>query len=90
MVAVVKSGRINGITVEDLMPWWWTTRQWHLQLPKDTNVLSNISISSLKEAFNTNLKIHYCPDLTTANKAGQPKKGKHIPSAVEIGGKKRK
>ena len=89
MMAVVKFGRINGIMVEDLMPWLWTTRQWLLQLPRDTNVLSNISISSLKEAIDTDLKIHYCPDWTASNKAGWPKKGKFIPSAIEIGGKKR-
>ncbi len=75
MSAVVKSGRINGITVEDMMPWWWTTRQWRLQLPKELHVLSNIGISTIKETF---------PDWTAANKAGRPKKGKRIPSAIEI------
>jgi hypothetical protein len=89
MTAVVKSGRINGITVEDLMPWWWTTRQWRLQLPQELRVLSNISILTIKETFDPDLKIHYCPDWTAVNKAGRPKKGKRIPSAIEIGGKKR-
>ncbi len=28
MMAVAKSGHVNGLAVEDLMPWWWTTRQW--------------------------------------------------------------
>ena len=89
MTAIAKSRRMNGIAVEDLMPWWWTTRQWCLQLPKDTNVLSNISISSLKEALDTDMKIHYCLDWTATNKTGWPKKGKRIPSVIEIGGKKR-
>ncbi len=28
MMAVAKSGRVNGLAVEDLMPWWRTTWQW--------------------------------------------------------------
>ena len=89
MMAVAKSGRVNGLAVEDLMPWWWTTRQWRLQLPKELVVMSTVSMSGLKENFEPDMKLKYCPDWTAGRKAGRPKKGSRIPSAVEIGGKKR-
>ena len=89
MMAVAKSGRVNGMAVEDLMPWWWTTRQWRLQLPKELYVLANVSMSSLREKWDGDMKIKYCPDWTASRKAGRPKKGTRIPSAIEIGVKKR-
>ena len=71
------------------MPWWWTTRQWQLQLPKELVVLSTVSMSGLKENCEPEIKLKYCPNWTAARKAGRPKKGTRILSAVEIGGKKR-
>ena len=82
MMAVAKSGRVNGLAVEDLMPWWWTTRQWRLQLPKELIVMSTVSMSGLKENFEPDMKLKYCPDWTAARKAGCPKKGTRIPSVV--------
>ena len=62
MMAIAKSGQVNGMTVEDLMPWCWMTRQWRLQLPKELCVLANIIMSSLKEKFDPDMKIQYCSD----------------------------
>jgi hypothetical protein len=38
MIAVVKSGRIDGLTVDNAMPEWWTTELWRQQYPKNSGV----------------------------------------------------
>ena len=46
-------------------------------------------MSGMKDSCEPDIKLKYCPDWTAARKARCPKKGTCIPSAIEVGGKKR-
>ena len=89
MMAVVKSGRIVGMTPMNVMPWWWSRRQWRLQLPENLTVLANLSMNTLKESYQPDVKLRYCPDWSTGRKLGRPKMGDRIKTAIEIGSKRK-
>jgi hypothetical protein len=50
MIAVCKSGRIEGLTESNIMPYWWHTSHWQKQYPKEVSVMSNFSKDSLQES----------------------------------------
>ncbi len=90
MIAVVKSSRIKGLNENNAMPKWWTTEMWRLQYPKDTTVLCDFGMDSLKDNHEPDTTLRYCPPYVAPNKAGRPKKDKRLKSSLEAGGKKRK
>ena len=93
MASVVKSGRMPGLTIAQVMPWWWTTKQWRLQLPNEVNVAetASLTLQVILDRYHPNHSIRYCPDWTAARKAGRPKKGERLKGAKELAvDKKRK
>ena len=88
MIAVVKSGRIEGLTPTNAMPFWWTTECWKRQYPEDVEVSCNFDLSTLRRTPEDGL-MRYCPPYTAPNKAGRPKNEKRMKSPVE-GTKKRR
>lgn len=88
MIAVVKSGRIEGLTPTNAMPFWWTTECWKQQYPEDVEVSCNFDLSTLRRTPEDGL-MRYCPPYTAPNKAGRPKNEKRMKSPVE-GTKKRR
>ncbi len=83
MVAVVKSGRVKGLTPNNSMPNWWTTEMWRLQYPLDQHSLCDFSIESLKQTEPPELSMRYCPPYSAPNKAGRPKEGKRKNGILE-------
>jgi hypothetical protein len=88
MIAVVKSGRIDGLTPTNAMPFWWTTECWKRQYPEEVEVSCNFDLSTLRRTPEDRL-MRYCPPYTAPNKAGRPKNNKRMKSPVE-GTKKRR
>jgi len=83
MVAVVKSGRINGLTQNNVMPKWWTTEMWRKQYPQELQCLNDFSLECIKKTVPPDLTMRYCPPFVAPNKAGRPKEGKRIKSCLE-------
>jgi hypothetical protein len=76
MVVVVKSARINGLTPNNAMPEWWTTKMRMKQYPQEVHSLNDFCIESLKLTEQSNKSMKYCPPFVAPNKAGRPKEGK--------------
>ena len=66
-----------------IMPIWWKRSQWRLQFPLETCPEAKITIKSVKEGRLPDYSLRLCPDWTTGNKAGRPKKGERIKSGLE-------
>ena len=88
MIAVVKSGRIEGLTPTNAMPFWWTTECWKRQYPEEVEVSCNFDLNTLRRTPEDK-SIRYCPPYTAASKTGHPKNEKRMKSPVE-GTKKRR
>ena len=89
MIAVVKSGRIKGLTPTNAMPFWWTTECWKRQYPEDVEVLCNFDLSTLRRTPEDGL-MRYCPLYTGPSKAGRPKNKKQMKSPVDRTKKRRR
>jgi hypothetical protein len=76
MVVLAKGGHINdqGLTRLLVMPYWLSSTTWHKQFPEDCDCRSDISIMSVKNKYQGNDLIHYCPQWAVPKKAGHPKK----------------
>jgi hypothetical protein len=83
MIAVVKCGRIDGLTADNAMPAWWTTAVWQQQYPKNSGVLFDFDLRSMKNKSTGDTTLHYCPDLANTNKSGRPKSNKRKKSILE-------
>lgn len=83
MVAVVKSGRIAGLTPNNSMPKWWTTEMWRHQYPQQLQSLCDFSLNNIKKVVAPDLTWRYCPPYTAPNKSGRPKEGKRRKSFLE-------
>ena len=68
MIAVLKSSRIKGLNDNNAIPQWWTAKMWHLQYPKDTTVLCDFGMNSLKDNHAGNTTIRYCPPYVAASR----------------------
>ena len=88
MVAVVKSSRIEGLTVTNSMPIWWSTECWCNQYPANTNVICDFDMDMLR-TFPEDATMRHCPSYAATRKAGHPKIDRRIKSPLE-GRKKRK
>ncbi len=86
MAALVISSRIPNLTQENIMPYWWRTDHWQLQLQKDITAECNISIETIREDGKPNSNIRYCPSWSAPNKSGRPKKNERRKSVLEKAG----
>jgi hypothetical protein len=48
MIAVCKSGRIDGLDESNVMPYWWHTSHWRKQYPQGISVGLNFSINTMR------------------------------------------
>jgi hypothetical protein len=74
MVALVKLGRIDGLSRIGIMSHWYTTAQWRNQFPKDAIIGTHITLKSIKANSTPEDNIHYCSTWAALQKKGQPKK----------------
>ncbi len=65
------------------MPYWWTARCWRSQFPEDEVSRCKIDIDYLKEKYDPDKSIRYCPDLIGQRKKGRPKKDKREKGQLE-------
>jgi hypothetical protein len=91
MAAVVCSSRIAGLNRRNIMPFWWTRKQWQEQFPQEVTSQCYANIEVIRADFKADDFMRYCPSWSAPNKAGHPSKGKCKLSALEISqGKKKK
>jgi hypothetical protein len=91
MAAVVCSSRIAGLTRLNIMPFWWTRKQWQEQLRQEVTSLSYANMEVIRSNYKADDFMRYCPSWSAPNKPGRPSKGKRKLSALEIAqGKKKK
>jgi hypothetical protein len=89
MIAVCKSGRIEGLKESNVMPYWWHTSHWRKQYPQGVSVGSNFSIEMMRNGKQDN-KYKLCPAISGPNKTGRPKLDKRYKSLMEQSMEKKK
>jgi len=89
MIAVCKSGRIDGLDESNVMPYWWHTSIWRKQYPQGVSVGSNFSIDTMRAGEQDN-KYMLCPAISGPNKAGCPKIDKRRTSFMDQAIEKKK
>jgi hypothetical protein len=89
MVAVSKSGVIEGFDKNNIMPVWWIMTTPKHQFPLDVTVGENMDIDWLKTRGEPDSNLRHSPAMAAPNKSGCPKKGDQIKGPLE-GGRKRK
>jgi hypothetical protein len=94
MVAVVKSSCIDGLSIIQMMPYWWTNAHWQAQYSVNVECSADIAISTLKDKYTPDKTLCYCPAWTAGKKKGLPKvnvrKKSVIDYVAESAKKKRK
>jgi hypothetical protein len=89
MVAVLKSGVIEGFDKNNIMLVWWMRTTLKRQFPLDATVGENMDIDWLKTRGEPDSNLCHSPAMAAPNKLGCPKKGGQIKGPLE-GGRKRK
>ena len=89
MIAVCKSGRIEGLNESNIMPYWWHTSHWRKQYPRGVSVGSNFSIEMMKNGERDD-RYKLCPAISGPNKTGRPKLDKRRKSLIEQATEKKK
>ena len=89
MIAVCKSGHIDGLNQSNVMPCWWHTSHWRKQYPQGVSVGSNFSIDTMR-AGEQDLKYKLCPPISGLSKTGRPKLDKRHKSVMEQAMEKKK
>jgi hypothetical protein len=89
MVAVLKSGIIEGFKENNIMPVWWMTTTLKRQFPLDVTVGENMDVDWLKTRGEPGSNLRHSLAMLAPNKSGRPKKGGQIKGPLE-GGRKRK
>ena len=83
IVAVVKSGKAEGLNMVTAMPYFWSTRWWRTQFPREEAIRCNIDMEYLKETHEPDKSIRFVPDVVGVRKKGRPKKGSRKKSQLE-------
>ena len=83
MIAVVKSSRVEGLTVTNAMPIWWSTKKWRNQYPQGQKC-TNINMSTLTTNHKADPTWRYCPPSIAPQKSGRPKTAKRFKSPQEL------
>ena len=89
MIAVCKSGRIDGLNESNIMPYWWHTSHWRKQYPRAVSVTSNFSIEMMKNGVRDD-RYKLCPAISAPNKTGRPKLDKRHTSLMDQAIEKKK
>ena len=82
MIAVCKSGQIEGLSESNIMPYWWHMSHWQKQYPQGVSVSCNFSIDIIRES-KPNHQFKLCPAISGPNKAGHPKFNKRQKGLME-------
>ena len=91
VAAVVCSSHIAGLNRQNIMPFWWTRKQWQEQFPQEVTSQCYTNMEVSRADYEADDFMRYCPSWSAPNKAGCPSKGKRKLSALEISqGKKKK
>jgi hypothetical protein len=91
MATVLCSSRIAGLTRLNIMPFWWTRKQWQEQFPQEVTSICYANMEVIRADYKADDFMRYCPSWSAPKKPGRPSKGKRKLSAVEIAqGKKKK
>ena len=91
MAAVACSSRIAGLTRLNIMPFWWTRKQWQEQFAQEVTSISYTNMEVIKADYQADDFMCYCPRWSAPKKPGRPSKGKRKLSSLEIAqGKKKK
>ena len=90
MIAVTKSSTIMGLTSINIMPSWCYTSVWQEQYPEGSGINAVFDIQYLKDNYQPNRKLRYCPKVAAAAKAGRKKNLKRHKSPLESNKKKKK
>jgi len=90
MIAATKSSKIQGLTRVNIMPSWCYTCVWREQFGEDAAMHAGIDMVYLKDNYQPNPKIRYCPSIAAAAKPGRKKNLKRAKGALERGGKRKK
>ncbi len=73
MVAVVKSSHIDGLSQNQMMPYWWMNAHWQAQYAGNVECRADIAISTIKDKYTPDKTLCYCPAWTAGKKKGHPK-----------------
>ena len=84
IVAVAKSGKSEGLNMVTAMPYFWSTRWWRKQFPREEAIRCNIDVEYLMEQHDPDNSIRFCPDVVGVRKKGRPKKSSRKKSALEV------
>ena len=90
MIAVMKSSRIAGLTSINIMPAWCHAEMWREQYPEGTVMQAGMDIAFLKNNYQPNPKLRYCPKIAAPAEAGRKKNLKRYKSPLEQGKKRKK
>ena len=89
MIAVCKSGRIDGLNESNIMPYWWHTSHWRKQYPRGISVSTNFSMEMMKNGERDD-RYKLCPAISGPKKTGHPKLDKRHKSFMEQATEKKK
>jgi hypothetical protein len=84
MAAVVCSSRIAGLNRRNIMPFWWSRKQWQEQFPQEVTSRCYVNMETIMATYEADDFMRYCPSWSAPKKAGRPSKGKRKLSALEI------
>ena len=84
MAAVACSSRIAGLTRLNIMPFWWTRKQWQEQFSQEVTSISYANMEVIKADYQADDFMRYCPTWSAPKKPGRPSKGKRKLSSLEI------
>ena len=87
MAAVVQA-RYNDLTQTNIMPFWWSVAELHVQFPMTESNPERITLEYVINSGIADINLRYCPSLVAVQKTGRPKKGKRIKGAAEKNAKK--
>jgi hypothetical protein len=84
MATVVCGSRIAVLNRRNIMPFWWTRKQWQEQFPQEVTSQCYMNMEVIRADYEADDFMCYCPSWSAPNKAGRPLKGKCKLSALEI------
>ena len=84
MAAVTCSSHIAGLTRLNIMPFWWTRKQWQEQFPQEVTSICYAIMEVIRADYKADDFMRYCPSWSAPKKTGRPSKGKRKLSALEI------
>jgi len=75
MAVVVCSSRIARLNRRNIMPFWWTRKQWQEQFPQEVTLQCYANMEVIRADYDADDFMCYCPSWSAPNKAGPPVEG---------------